>query len=98
MNKFFAAVGGALSFVALTGGLYLNSQRDALMEKAVTFIEEKAEEKLGTKITIGDVTIDKLFFNSGITVRDVELFDDHDRRFCLFHLCPEGGVLFCQLQ
>lgn len=101
MNKFFAAVGGALSFVALTGGLYLNSQRDALMEKAVTFIEEKAEEKLGTKITIGDVTIDKLFFNSGITVRDVELFDKKSERiakvdeakikFKLFNFVDEGA-------
>ena len=101
MNKFFAAVGGTLTFVALTGGLYLNSQRDALMEKAAAVIEEKAQEKLGTQIKIGDVTIDNLFFNSGVTVRDVELFDKKSERiakvdeakikFKLLNLYDEGA-------
>lgn len=79
MKKIFKVVGGILSAGAIFGGLYINSRQDALLEKAVAIVEEKASDYLGTQIKIGGVEAKK--FNlfdlqkSEIIIRDIELFD-----------------------
>lgn len=79
MKKIFKAVGGILGAGAIFGGLYINSQQDALLEKAVTMIEEKAGDYLGTQIKIGGIEAKKLNLfdlqKSEIIIRDIELFD-----------------------
>ena len=79
MKKIFKVVGGILGAGAIFGGLYINSQQDALLEKAVTMIEEKASDYLGTQIKIGGIEAKKLNLfdlqKSEIIIRDVELFD-----------------------
>lgn len=79
MKKFFKVVSGILGAGAIFGGLYINSQQDALLEKAVTMIEEKASDYLGTQIKIGGIEAKKFDLfdlqKSEIIIRDVELFD-----------------------
>lgn len=79
MNKIFKVVGGFLAAVAISGGLYINSRQDALIEKFVTKIEEKASEAVGTQIKIGKVEFEKINFsrlkNSEIIIHDLEILD-----------------------
>ena len=83
MWKVLKILGGALTILALGGGLYINSQRTAIIEKALTTAEETASKTLGVPVKIGGVEFndinlldrDKL---SDITVRDVEIFDKKD--------------------
>lgn len=79
MKKIFKAVGGILGAGAIFGGLYINSQQDALLEKAVAVIEEKASDYLGTQIKIGNIAATKLNLfdlqKSEIVIRDLEIFD-----------------------
>ena len=60
VNKIFKIVGGALSAIAIGGGLYINSQQDALIQKALITAEEKATETIGTQVKIGNVEINNL--------------------------------------
>lgn len=83
MLKVLKILGGALSIVALSGGLYINSQRTAIIEKALATAEETATETLGVPVKIGSVELNEINFfdrnkNSDITVRDVEIFDKSD--------------------
>lgn len=71
---------GALMILALSGGLYINSQRAAIIEKALTAAEETASEILGVPVKIGSVDLNDVEFldfdkNSDVIVRDVEIFD-----------------------
>ena len=79
MNKFVKIIGGVLSALAITGGVYINSQRDAFIRDAVNMVEEKASETLGTQVKIGSVNFDEINLSelkgSSITVKDVELLD-----------------------
>ena len=79
MKKFVKVIGGVLSTFALAGGLYINSQREALIQDVVTKAEEKASAIIGTEVKIGSVDVDELNFSellgSSITIRDIEVFD-----------------------
>ena len=73
-------LGGALAILTLSGGLYINSQREAIIEKALTTAEETASKTLGVPVKIGGVDFNDInFFDrdklSDITVRDIEIFD-----------------------
>lgn len=84
MNKFVKLAGGILGSVALIGGLYINSQRETFINDAVTKIEEKASQAVGTPIKIGSVDVDDINFSefagSSITVRDIEILDKNSER------------------
>ena len=79
MKKIFKVVGGFLTAAAISGGLYINSQQDALLQKVIPIIEEKASETVGTKIKVGKIAIEKFNLSklkpSEIVLRDVEIFD-----------------------
>ena len=79
MNKFVKVIGGVLSTFALAGGLYINSQREELIQTAVNKAEEQASAIIGTEVKIGRVDVDELNFSellgSSITIRDIEVFD-----------------------
>ena len=79
MNKFVKVIGGILGSIAIAGGLYINSQREALIEDAITKVEEKASKFIGTPIKIGKVDVDEVNWSelqgSSITVHDIEIFD-----------------------
>ena len=79
MNKFVKIVGGLLGALAITGGVYINSQRDAFIKDAVTMVEKKASEFVGTQVKIGAVDVDEINFSkltgSSITVKNIELLD-----------------------
>ncbi|MBR6013171.1 MAG: translocation/assembly module TamB domain-containing protein [Selenomonadaceae bacterium] len=79
MKKIFKVIGGILSAAVISGGLYISSQHDALLQKFVPMIEEKASETVGTQIKIGDVEIEKLNLSklqpSEIILHDIEIFD-----------------------
>lgn len=79
MNKFVKIVGGLLGALAITGGVYINSQRDAFIKDAVTMVEKKASEYVGTQIKIGSVDVDEINLSkltgSSITVKNIELLD-----------------------
>ena len=79
MKKIFKVVGGILGASAIFGGLYINSQQDALLQKVIPIIEEKASETVGTKIKIGKIEVEKFNLSklklSEIILRDVEIFD-----------------------
>lgn len=71
---------GALSVIVLGGGLYINSQRTAIIEKALYSAEETASNALGVPVKIGSVDVSNMDFfnlndNSDVVVRDVEIFD-----------------------
>lgn len=84
VNKFFKVIGGALSVLALGGGLYINSQQDALIRNALNTVEEKAAENFGTRIKIGNVEINSLNLSklekSSVTIHDIEIFDKNSER------------------
>lgn len=84
MNKFVKLAGGILGSIALIGGLYINSQRETFINDAVTKIEEKASQAVGTPIKIGSVDVDDINFSefagSSITVRDIEILDKNSER------------------
>ncbi len=85
MNIAVKVIGGLLSAIALSGGFYVHSQREALFEKALTLAEEKAAEVLGTQIKIGDVKIEKFSLSSlkdinSMTIYNVEVFDKNSER------------------
>ncbi|MBQ3727113.1 MAG: translocation/assembly module TamB domain-containing protein [Selenomonadaceae bacterium] len=80
MLKILKILGGALAILTLSGGLYINSQREAIIEKALTTAEETASKTLGVPVKIGGVDFNDInFFDrdklSDITVRDIEIFD-----------------------
>lgn len=79
MNKFVKVIGGLLSTFALVGGLYINSQREELIQNVVTKAEEKASAIIGTEVKIGSVDVDEINFSnllgSSITIHDIEVFD-----------------------
>ena len=83
MLKFLKILGGALCVLALGGGLYINSQRAAIIEKALATAEETASKTLGVPVKIGSVDFNDINFfdrdkNSDITIRDVKIFDKQD--------------------
>ncbi|MBR4643376.1 MAG: translocation/assembly module TamB domain-containing protein [Selenomonadaceae bacterium] len=83
MLKFLKILGGALIVLALGGGLYINSQRTAIIEKALTKAEDIASKTLGVPVKIGSVDFNDINFfdrdkDSDITVNDIEIFDKQD--------------------
>ena len=83
MLKVLKILGGVLIILVLGGGLYINSQRSAIIEKALAKAEEIASETLGVPVKIGNVDFNDINFldrnkNSDITVHDVEIFDKQD--------------------
>ena len=83
MLKVLKILGGILAVVALSGGLYINSQRAAIIEKALTTAEETASKTLGVPVKIGSVDLNEINLfdsnkNSDITIHDVEIFDKQD--------------------
>ena len=82
MSKIFKILGGALIVLALSGGLYIHSQRSAIIEKALATAEETASKTLGVPVKIGSVDLNNINLNrdenSDIIVRDVEIFDKRD--------------------
>ncbi len=80
MWKIFKILGGALAVLALGGGLFVNSHRTELIEKALATVEETASKTLGVPVKIGNVDLDKINIweldkNSDITIHDIEIFD-----------------------
>ena len=76
-------LGSALIVLALSGGLYINSQRAAIIEKALTTAEETASKLLGVPVKIGSVDIDNVNIihfdkESDITIHDLEIYDKQD--------------------
>lgn len=74
---------GVLIAIALGGGLYINSQRTAIIERVLIEAEQIASKKLGVPVKIGGVDLNeaellKLDSNSDVTVRAIEIFDKHD--------------------
>ncbi len=72
-----------VAFLVLSGGLYINSRRTEILEKALTRAEEIATQKLGVPVKIGDVDFNGVKLidfdrTSDLIVRDVEIFDKHD--------------------
>ena len=83
MLKILKILGGALSVLAIGGGLYINSQRTAIINKALTAAEETASKTLGVPVKIGSVDLSEvqlLHFDekSDLIVRDIEIFDKHE--------------------
>ena len=62
MLKFLKILGGALIVLALGGGLYINSQRTAIIEKALTKAEDIASKTLGVPVKIGSVDFNDINF------------------------------------
>ena len=79
MSPILKVVGGLLSAAAIGGGVYVHSQQDALIRKAVTTIEEQATSQIGTTVKIGKVEFEEINFsslkNSGLIIHDIEIFD-----------------------
>ncbi|MBO4779794.1 MAG: hypothetical protein J5497_04065, partial [Selenomonadaceae bacterium] len=80
MWKVLKILGGVLIVLALIGGLYLSSQREELIKKALSVAEETASKKMGVPVKIGsfdinNVDIFNLNKNGDVTIRDVEIFD-----------------------
>ncbi len=72
-----------IAVLVLSGGLYINSQRTELIEKALTRAEEIATETLGVPVKIGSVDFNGVKLidfdqTSDLIVHDVEIFDKHD--------------------
>ena len=83
MWKFLKILGGAFIVLAVCGGLYINSQRAAIIEKALVAAEETASKTLGVPVKIGSVDFNDInFFDrdklSDITIHDIEIFDKSD--------------------
>ena len=83
MLKFLKILGGVFCVLVLGGGLYINSQRAAIIEKALTMAEETATKTLGVPVKIGSVEFNDINFfdrdkDSDITIHDVEIFDKRD--------------------
>ena len=79
MNKFVKVAGGILTTCALVGGVYINSQREALIQDALQMAEKKTSAYIGTEVRIGKVDVDELnlsnILGSSITIHDIEIFD-----------------------
>ncbi|MBQ7477087.1 MAG: translocation/assembly module TamB domain-containing protein [Selenomonadaceae bacterium] len=79
MNKFVKVAGGILTTCALVGGVYINSQRDALIQNALKMAEKETSAYIGTEVKIGKVDVDELnlsnILGSSITIHDIEIFD-----------------------
>ena len=79
MKAIFKALGALMIVAALIGGFFLNSQRDALLEKIIPIAEEKAAEMLNTPVKIGKAEIEYWSLSrlegSQLVLRDVEIFD-----------------------
>ena len=76
-------LGTLLTVLAVSGGLYINSQRTAIIESALTKAEEIVAETLGVPVKIGSVNLDDVKIihfdeTSDVIVRDVKIFDKHD--------------------
>lgn len=83
MWKVLKIFGGTLAVLALGGVLYINSQRTAIIERALTKAEQVATETLGVPVKIGSVDLDKINLwdfdkNSDLIIHDVEIFDKQD--------------------
>ena len=83
MLKILKILGGALSVLALGSGLYINSQRTAIIEKAIATAEETATKTLGVPVKFGSIDFNQINIfdrdkNSDITVHDIEIFDKRD--------------------
>lgn len=83
MLKILKILGGALSVLAIGGGLYINSQRTTILNNALTSVEETASKTLGVPVKIGGVDFSGVQFlhfdeQSDLTVRDIEIFDKRD--------------------
>lgn len=80
MLKVLKILAVALIVVTAGGGLYINSQRAAIIQKALTRAEEIASETLGVPVKIGGVDLNDVNIlhpseASDLIVRDIEIFD-----------------------
>ena len=84
MNPILKIFGGLLTATAIGGAAFVNSQQDALLQKAVTTVEEQASAKIGTQVKIGKVEIEEVNFsslqNSKLILHDVEIFDKNSEQ------------------
>lgn len=84
MNKFVKVAGGILTTCALVGGVYINSQREALIQNALQMAEKKTSAYIGTEVKIGKVDVDELnlsnILGSSITIHDIEIFDRNSEK------------------
>ena len=77
MNFIAKAVGGFFCAVVLPAGIFINSQRETLLENATAKIESIATEAIGTPVKIGDWKIND---SRTVIVRDVEVLDKNTER------------------
>jgi len=81
--KVLKILGGALSVLALSGGLYINSQRAAIIEKALLTAQQTATKTLGVPVKFGSIDFNNINIferdkTSDITVHNIEIFDKKD--------------------
>ena len=79
MLKLLKILGVLIAFI-IGGGFYLNSQRTAIIEKALATAQETASKTLGVPVKIGSVELNEANIldpdkPSDITVRGIEIFD-----------------------
>ena len=83
MFSILKILGGVLSVLAIGGGLFINSQRATIIDKAVATVQETATKNLGVPVKIGGIDLSEVNFlspnsNSDLIVHDVEIFDKQD--------------------
>ncbi len=79
MSKLVKAVCAILVTAAVAAGLYIYSQHDALLQKALTYAEQEAGKIIGTPVKVGSARIDEFSLSSlksnELVLRDVQIFD-----------------------
>ena len=80
MFAFLKIFVSALTIIVLGGGLYISSQRAAIIEKVLKTAEESVSKTLGVPIKIGSVDFDNVDIfnldkNSDVTIHNLEIFD-----------------------
>ncbi len=102
MKAIFKAIGAVLIVAALIGGFFLNSQRDALLEKIIPIAAEKASEMLNTPVKIGKAEIEYWSLSrlegSQLVLRDLEIFDKNSELIARADLAKVSFNLFSALE
>lgn len=73
-------IGGVLSILVLSGGLFINSQRAELMDWALSKGAAELSEKLGMPVKIGSIDLNEINIlnrdkSSDVTIHDIEVAD-----------------------
>lgn len=73
---------GIVFATAIFGGFYLFAKRDALLREVLDNVEQKATSLIGTKVKIGNATLEELEISSlkdsALVVDDIEIYDADD--------------------